>query len=183
MMPKPLKRWWIPISTSFLETSKENRFEVWSCMLEKYVCEVKCQSLSTRVREGGDACMLSPTFSSCTSSWLLKASPGNSVETQNPLLCSDLVSFFVLYQRSVILTSLDGTSPLKTPAKATIPSKNLNYHVWRNQENPWQNQIHIISFHKHSTTKDNRWKSPTQGGKLHPRKSKKITFFQKPKRF
>jgi hypothetical protein len=25
-----------------------------------------------------------------------------------------------------------------------------------------------------SPTKDNRWKTPTQGGKLHPRKSKKV---------
>jgi hypothetical protein len=35
-------------------------------------------------------------------------------------------------------------------------------------------QIHT----KSSPTKDNRWKMPTQGGKLHPRKSKKVIFFQ-----
>jgi hypothetical protein len=29
-----------------------------------------------------------------------------------------------------------------------------------------------------STTKGNRWKTPIQGGKLHPRKSKKVIFFQ-----
>jgi hypothetical protein len=27
---------------------------------------------------------------------------------------------------------------------------------------------------KPSPTKDNRWKTPAQGGKLHPRKSKKV---------
>jgi hypothetical protein len=35
-----------------------------------------------------------------------------------------------------------------------------------------------LSFHKSSPTKDKRWKTPTQGGKLHPRKSKKVIFFQ-----
>jgi hypothetical protein len=29
-----------------------------------------------------------------------------------------------------------------------------------------------------SLTKDNIWKMPTQGGKLHPRKSKEVIFFQ-----
>jgi len=33
-------------------------------------------------------------------------------------------------------------------------------------------------FHKSSPTKDNRWKTPTQGGKLHHRKSKKVIFLQ-----
>jgi hypothetical protein len=36
-----------------------------------------------------------------------------------------------------------------------------------------------ISLHKSSPTKYNRWKTPTQEGKLHPRKSKKVIFFQK----
>jgi hypothetical protein len=36
--------------------------------------------------------------------------------------------------------------------------------------------IYILFFHKASSTKDNRWKTPTQGGKLHPRKSKKVIF-------
>jgi hypothetical protein len=31
---------------------------------------------------------------------------------------------------------------------------------------------------KSSPTKDNRWKTPTQGGKLHPRRSKKALFQQ-----
>jgi hypothetical protein len=38
--------------------------------------------------------------------------------------------------------------------------------------------LHKI-FHKSIHTKDYRWKTPTQGGKLHPRKSKKEIFFQK----
>jgi len=33
--------------------------------------------------------------------------------------------------------------------------------------------IYTIYFHKFSLTKDNKRKIPTQGGKLHPRKSKK----------
>jgi hypothetical protein len=35
-----------------------------------------------------------------------------------------------------------------------------------------------LSLHKYSSTKANM-KTPTQGGKLHTRKSKKVTFFQK----
>jgi hypothetical protein len=56
------------------------------------------------------------------------------------------------------------------PAQATMPSKTLNYRRWRNQDILWQNQIYTISFQKSSLTKDNRWKTPTQGGKRHPRK-------------
>ena len=41
-----------------------------------------------------------------------------------------------------------------------------------------KNKFTQQSFHKSSPTKDNRWKTPTQGGKLHPRKSKKAIFFQ-----
>jgi hypothetical protein len=40
------------------------------------------------------------------------------------------------------------------------------------------NKIYTISFYKSSPTKDNKWKTPTQGGKLHPRKTKKVIFFQ-----
>jgi hypothetical protein len=43
-------------------------------------------------------------------------------------------------------------------------------------------QIYIISFHKFSPIKDNRWKTATQGGKLHPRKSKKVIFQQTQKK-
>ena len=38
-------------------------------------------------------------------------------------------------------------------------------------------KVYTIAFHKSSTTKDNRWKMPTQKGKLHSRKSKKVIFF------
>ena len=53
------------------------------------------------------------------------------------------------------------------PAQATKPRKALNYHRWKKQDIPWQNQIYTISFRKSSSTKDNRWKTLTQGGKLH----------------
>jgi hypothetical protein len=36
--------------------------------------------------------------------------------------------------------------------------------------------IYKISFNKSSPTKDNTRKTPTQGGKLQPRKAKKINF-------
>ena len=64
------------------------------------------------------------------------------------------------------------------PAQATIPSKTFNYHRWRNQGILWKKQIYTVSLHKFSPSKDKRWKATTQGGKLHPRKSKKIIFFQ-----
>ena len=35
---------------------------------------------------------------------------------------------------------------------------------------------------KSSTNKKNRWKMPSQGGKLHARKSRKVIFFQKTQR-
>jgi hypothetical protein len=42
---------------------------------------------------------------------------------------------------------------------------------------------YTISFQKYSLSKDNKWKTPKQRGKLHPTKSKKILFFKnKPKR-
>jgi hypothetical protein len=64
------------------------------------------------------------------------------------------------------------------PTQATIPSNILNYHRWRNQDISCQNEIYIIVSHKSNPTKDNRWKTPTQGVKLHPRKSKNAIFFQ-----
>ena len=72
------------------------------------------------------------------------------------------------------------THPKRTqmPAEATIPSKTLYYHRWRNQSIPPQNQIHTISFHESSPSKDNKGEIPTQGGKLSPRKSKKVIFQQ-----
>jgi hypothetical protein len=35
-----------------------------------------------------------------------------------------------------------------------------------------------IAFHKSSPIEDNRWKTPTQGGKLDPRKKSKKVIFQ-----
>jgi hypothetical protein len=68
------------------------------------------------------------------------------------------------------------------PAQATIASKTLNYHRWRNQGIPSQKtNLHKI-FPKIQPSSDNKWKTPTQGEKLHPRKSKKIIFFIKSKR-
>jgi hypothetical protein len=64
------------------------------------------------------------------------------------------------------------------PAQATIPSKTLNYHKWRNQDIPQQNQIYTIFLHKSRSSKDNRWKIPPQEGKIHLRKSKKVIFKQ-----
>ena len=36
------------------------------------------------------------------------------------------------------------------PAQANIPSQTLNYHRWRNQSIPRQNQIHTLSFQESS---------------------------------
>jgi hypothetical protein len=70
----------------------------------------------------------------------------------------------------------------KMPAQGTRPSKTLNFHRWRNQSIPLQNQIYSISFHKSGPSKDNKGKIPTQGGKLCPKKIKKIIFQQTVKR-
>jgi hypothetical protein len=53
------------------------------------------------------------------------------------------------------------------PAQTTITSKTLNYSRWRIQ-------INTIPFHESSPSKDFKGGTPTQGGKLHPRKSKKV---------
>jgi hypothetical protein len=53
------------------------------------------------------------------------------------------------------------------PAQATIPGQNLNYHRWRNQSIPQQKQIHTLSFHESSPSKDNNRK------KKKPKKTKK----------
>ena len=63
-------------------------------------------------------------------------------------------------------------------AQVNIPSKTLNYHRWRNQSIPEQNQIHTLSFHESSPSKDNKGKTPTQGQKLCPRKGKKVILQQ-----
>ena len=44
------------------------------------------------------------------------------------------------------------------PAQATIPGQTLNYHRWRNQSILKQKQIHTLSFHKSSPSKDNNRK-------------------------
>ena len=41
-----------------------------------------------------------------------------------------------------------------------------------------KNQIHTISYHKSSPSKDNKGETPTQGWKLDPRKSKKVILQQ-----
>jgi hypothetical protein len=60
------------------------------------------------------------------------------------------------------------------PAQATIPGQTLNYHRWRNQSILPQNQIHTLSFHEYSPSKDNNRKKPIEGWKSRPRKSKKV---------
>jgi hypothetical protein len=56
------------------------------------------------------------------------------------------------------------------PAQATIPSTTLHFHE--------KKQIHTISFHKSSPSKDNKGKTPKEGGKLFPRKIKKVILQQ-----
>ena len=71
------------------------------------------------------------------------------------------------------------TKRTQIPAQTTIPKQTLNYHRWRKQNIPQQNQIYTISFHKSSPSKDNnRKKKPIQGQKLCPRKSKKVILQQ-----
>jgi hypothetical protein len=48
------------------------------------------------------------------------------------------------------------------PAKATIRGQTLNYHRWRNQTIPGQNQIHTLSFHESSTSKNKNRKQQQQ---------------------
>jgi hypothetical protein len=65
---------------------------------------------------------------------------------------------------------------LQYPGKLsiTIDGENKIFHK--------KKKIYTISFHKSSPTKDNRWKVPTHGGKLHPRKSKIVIFHQTQKK-
>jgi hypothetical protein len=53
------------------------------------------------------------------------------------------------------------------PAKLSITIDGENY---------------TVSLHKSSPTKNSRWKTPPQGGKLHPRKRKKLIFEQTQKK-
>ena len=50
------------------------------------------------------------------------------------------------------------TNRTQMPAQATIPGQTLNNHRWRNQSIPRQNQIHTLSFHESSPSKDNNRK-------------------------
>jgi hypothetical protein len=50
------------------------------------------------------------------------------------------------------------------PAQATLPSQTFNYHRWRKQSIPGQKQIHSLSFHESSTSKDNNRKKKYKDG-------------------
>jgi hypothetical protein len=103
---------------------------------------------------------------------LKKEMPMNIQEAYTRFLTRD-------YESQKILDRCN-TDPKGTQmsAQATIPSKILNYHRWRNQIIPRQNQIYKISFHESSPSKDNKGKTPTKARKLHPRKNKKVIFQQ-----
>jgi hypothetical protein len=64
------------------------------------------------------------------------------------------------------------------PAQAIINSKTLNYYRWRKQDIPWEKTKFTQYLSTTAVKKDNWWEIPTQGGKLHPKKSKKVIFFQ-----
>jgi hypothetical protein len=51
------------------------------------------------------------------------------------------------------------------PAQATIPSQTINYHRWRKQCIPRQNQIQTLSVHESSPSKDNNRKKKTKNKK------------------
>jgi hypothetical protein len=95
---------------------------------------------------------------------LIRITPDFSPETMKP--------------QKILDRCYTDTKRTQMPAQATIPSKTLNYHRWRNQSTPQQNKIHTISFHESSPSKDNNWKIPTQRWKLHCRKSKKVILQQ-----
>jgi hypothetical protein len=67
------------------------------------------------------------------------------------------------------------------PAQATILSKTLNYHRWRNQSIPRGTQIHTITFLEFSPSKNNKAKTSTQGGKYILEEGRK-ELFNEPKR-
>jgi len=55
------------------------------------------------------------------------------------------------------------------PAQATISSKTLNQHRWRNQNIPEQNQIQTASIYRSSPTEYPRRTTILQGRYLHQR--------------
>jgi hypothetical protein len=59
------------------------------------------------------------------------------------------------------------------PAQTTITSQTLNYHRWRNQSIPRQNQIQTLSFHQSSPSKDNNRKKQNKKQQQQPKKKKK----------
>jgi hypothetical protein len=65
--------------------------------------------------------------------------------------------------------------------QATISSKTLNQHRWRNQNIPDKNQIQTVSIYQSRPTEDPRRKTPTQGGYLHQRKDKILSILQSQK--
>jgi hypothetical protein len=68
------------------------------------------------------------------------------------------------------------------PAQATIPSKNLNYHRWRKQSIPGQNQIHTLSFHESSLSKDNNRIKKQYKDRNHTLEKLRKQSYNKPKR-
>jgi hypothetical protein len=59
------------------------------------------------------------------------------------------------------------------PAQATKPGQTLNYHRWRNQSIPRQNQIHTLSFQESSPSKDNNRKKKYMDGNQALEKARK----------
>jgi hypothetical protein len=59
------------------------------------------------------------------------------------------------------------TKRKKLPGQTTIPSQTFNYHRSRNQSIPLQNQIHTLSFHESSHSKDNNRKKKKYKDRTH----------------
>ena len=57
-------------------------------------------------------------------------------------------------------------------AQATISSKTLNQHRWRNQNIPGQTQKQTVSIHQLRPGEDPGRKTPTQERYMHQRKEK-----------
>jgi hypothetical protein len=74
--------------------------------------------------------------------------------------------------RRTLVRGLTDSKTTQKPAQATIPSKILNQHRWRNQNIPEQNKIQTVSIYQSSPTEDAGEKNPTQGRYLHQRKHK-----------
>jgi hypothetical protein len=56
-------------------------------------------------------------------------------------------------QKSLDRCSTD-SKRTQIPDQGATPSQTLNYHRWRNQSIPSQNQIHTLSFHESSPSKE-----------------------------